>query len=66
MLDSNTWNHLFLCKQIINIKIELLVLDNNTWNHLIMCKQMSYNLFENKISYKRFTYKSNIYERIWY
>ena len=47
MLNSNTWNHLTVSKQIINIEldwntwsIELLMLNSNTWNHLTKCKQM--------------------------
>ena len=31
--------HLTVCKQVINIQIELLVVDSNTWNHSTVCKQ---------------------------
>ena len=44
MLKGNTWNHLTVCWQMINIfncvqtnnwyQIELLILSDNTWNHL--------------------------------
>ena len=34
LLHSNTSNHLNVCKQMIDSKIELFVLDRNTWNHL--------------------------------
>ena len=33
VLNSNTCNHFTVCKQMINIRIELLVLDTNNWNH---------------------------------
>ena len=32
MLNNNTWNHLNVCEQMMNIK-QLSVLDSNTWNH---------------------------------
>ena len=34
--------------------------DFNTWNHLIVCKQIS-SFFKSEITYKLFTYKSNMY-----
>ena len=41
MLNSNTWNYLILCKQVIDIKLNrstwlkgLQMLNSNTWNHL--------------------------------
>ena len=46
MLNSNTWNHLTVCKQMIYTMnsvqtnrwnlIELLIFGCNTWNHLSM------------------------------
>ena len=39
-VNSNTWKHLTMCGQKINIKIELLVLKGNTWNKFTVCKQM--------------------------
>ena len=54
MLNSNAWNHLSVCKQMIDIKclkpfnfvqtndkyqIKFLVLKSNTWNHLAVSKQ---------------------------
>ena len=40
VLDSNTWTHLTLCKEMIIYQVKLLGLDNNTWNHLTLCKEM--------------------------
>ena len=40
VLYSHIWNHLTVCKEVINIKIELLVFGSNTWNHLTVCKQL--------------------------
>ena len=46
---------------MININIILiLVLDSNTWKHLTAYQQMTSNLFENKVTYKLFSYKSYI------
>ena len=39
VLDSNTWNHLTVCKKWL-YSIELVVLDINTCKHLVVCKQM--------------------------
>ena len=40
------------------------MLKSNTWNHLTVCKQMTANnLFENKVTYKLFAYKSDIKTR---
>ena len=39
MINSNTWNHLTMFKQI-NYSIELLVFDSKTLKYLILCKQM--------------------------
>ena len=30
----NIWNHLTICKQMIQLEIELFVFDGNTWKHL--------------------------------
>ena len=38
-----------------------IILDSNTWNYLTVCKQVnSTNLFKNEITFRLFTYKSNI------
>ena len=39
MLDSNTWNHWTVRKQMIN-KLNYWMLDSNTWNHWTVRKQM--------------------------
>ena len=44
-LNSNTWKHLTVCKQI-----ELFVLDRNKWNHLTTWKKISSGSFKNAIS----------------
>ena len=36
MIDSGTWNHFAVSKQMIDI--EFLVLDHKTWNYLNVCK----------------------------
>ena len=41
IFNSNTWNHLTVCKKIIDIELNLLMIVRNTWNHLTECKQMS-------------------------
>ena len=60
LLHSNTWNHLTVCKQIINSKP--FPLDRNTWNHLTVYKNMnsgSFKKFIKKMRYK--SYLFNIY-----
>ena len=37
VLDRNTWNHLTVCKQMINIKGNY-HRERNTWNYLTVCK----------------------------
>ena len=39
MLNSNTLNHLTVCKQM-TYQIELFVLDCHTWNDFTLCKQI--------------------------
>ena len=50
VLDSNTWNHLTVCKQMINIKknylcwiailktTKMYANNSNSWNHLTVCE----------------------------
>ena len=50
MFNSNTWNHLTVCKQMAAIKLFLLNCD--TWNHLTACKEMSTSdSFKHKVTY---------------
>ena len=41
--------------------IELLVLNSNTLSYLTACKQINSDLFKNKVTYKLFSYKSDMY-----
>ena len=59
MLNIITWNHLSVCKQMI----ELFALDNNNWNHFTVYKQMGSVLFKNNVTYKLFAYKSYMYKQ---
>ena len=38
MLNWNTWNHFPVCKEMINVKIELLVIDSKNWDRLTVYK----------------------------
>ena len=68
VLDCNTWNHLTVCKNLLEWalleitspvktnEIELSMLEWNTWNHFARCKQMGIGSFKN-VTYKLFVYK---------
>ena len=47
------FNHLTMCKQITDVKIESLVLNSNTCNPSTEQKQMEFGFFKN-VSYKQF------------
>ena len=49
VLDSSTWNHLTVCKQIIYI-VYRIIRFRNSWNHLAVCKNMSSSLLKNVIN----------------
>ena len=60
MLDSNIWNYLSECKQVINtIHVRIFGPFNCVQTMVILgCKQISSDSFENKIIYELLTYKS--------
>ena len=43
----------------------LLMSDKNIWNWLTSCKQMSSGMFKNNVTYKLFTFKSDIFVVYW-
>ena len=54
VLNSHTWYHVAVCKQIVSIKfdksiywIELIIFKSNTWNHFTVCKQMRSGYYKN-------------------
>ena len=62
MSNSNTWNHLTLCKQIIKIKLNFLCLIAILEIILTVWKQMGSKIsFKNKLNYKIFAYNIYIY-----
>ena len=70
MLNSNTWNHFPVYKQMINIIEKYYCLIEIIENicvktiAILLCEQISSNSFENKITHELFTYKSLMYNHL--